>query len=156
MINLKRARVSSSDILSVYFSLTRSVIEYASVTYHSMLTAELSKKLESLQRMCIRVIYGWERPYEVILQEEKIELLETRRINRCLKFAQECLAHNEFRNWFPVEHEKGHNLRATKRFSMPHFNFKRYDNSPLNFMQRLLNESHAKEHNYEIVSRYSK
>ena len=156
MVNLKRAGVENRDILAVYFSIIRSVIEYASVTYHSMLTAEQSNALESLQRMCIRLIFGWKQSYESVRQEEHIELLKTRREEKCLTFANKCVSHPTFKNWFPLEHDKGHSLRAVPKYAVPCFNFLRYDRSPLNYMRRLLNGENAKDNVTPLIIRYQK
>ena len=156
LVNLKRAGVEPRDILAVYYSIIRSVIEYASVTYHSMLTAEQSNALESLQRMCVRLIFGWDRSYELVRQEEQIELLKARREEKCLAFANKCIDHPTFKNWFPLEHDKGHSLRAVPKYAMPRFNFYRYDKSPLNFMRRLLNGEESRENITPLVARYQR
>ena len=46
LINLKRAGVKNEDVLAIYKSLIRSVIDYGSVSYHSLLTAEQENDLE--------------------------------------------------------------------------------------------------------------
>ena len=155
LVNLRRAGVSNKDSLAVYYSLIRSVIEYASITYHSMLTAEQANSLESLQKMCVRIIFGWDQSYSEIRQQNDIELLEARRKKQCLKFAKECTESENFRDWFPLEPEKLHDLRVTNKYAIPKFNFYRYDNSPLNYMRRALNEDHARQANLPLTSRYT-
>ena len=146
--------MSEKDILAVYFSIIRSVIEYADVTYHSMLTKEQSNVLESLQRMCIRVIFGWNATYKDICSENNIESLEERRIIHCRKFAVKCTEHNVFKSWFPLNHNKPYELRAVEKYAIAKYNFNRFDKSPLNFMRRLLNEDNARELNLPLVNRY--
>lgn len=110
-----------------------------------MLTAEQKKELERLQRLCVRIIYGWGRDYKDLLQEKNLETLETRRENMCLNFAKKCLENEHFKSWFPLEHNKEHELRAVRKYALPNFNCLRYDKSPLNYMRRLLNEEHCRD-----------
>ena len=156
LINLKRAGVSNDDVLTIYKSIVRSVLDYASVTYNSLLTKEQEDELERLQRMCFRVIYGWEKPYSQLLQETAVTPLKERREELCLKFAEGCLEHDTFKSWFPLEPPKEHDLRATRKFAIPKFNCNRYDNSPLNYMRKLLNGKFARDQSQSIVNRYSK
>ena len=93
LINLKKAQVENSDVLAIYKSIVRSVLDYASVTYNSLLTKEQEEELERLQRKCIRVIYGWDKPYTELLQEASLKTLKERREDQCIKFAENCLQH---------------------------------------------------------------
>ena len=121
LINLKRAGVKEKDILTVYYSIIRSVIEYASVIYHSMLTKEQSNALESLQKMCVRVIFGWEESYErtynSIMSLYNIQSLHERRVLHCIKFAKKCTESDVFSSWFPLNHNKKHNLTVENNFN---------------------------------------
>jgi len=55
---LKRAEVSSDDLLYFYTVVIRPVFEYACVVWHHNLTASQSDKLESLQKRALRIIHG--------------------------------------------------------------------------------------------------
>ena len=106
--------------------------------------------------MCIRVIYGWDKPYTELLQEASLKTLKERREDQCIKFAENCLQHETFKSWLPLEPPKEHDLRVTRKFAIPKFNCNRYDNSPLNYMRRLLNQKFASDHSVQIINRYSK
>ena len=55
---LKRAATTSEDLLYHYQSVVRPVTEYACAVWHSSLTQEQTKQLESIQRRAMKLIYG--------------------------------------------------------------------------------------------------
>ena len=55
---LKRAAMSTVDLLRYYESVIRPVAEYACVVWHSSLTKDQSARLESIQRRALKLIYG--------------------------------------------------------------------------------------------------
>ena len=57
LINLKRAGVKEKDILDIYKSLIRSVLDYGSVSYHSLLTATQEGELETAENLCPAYIW---------------------------------------------------------------------------------------------------
>ena len=54
---LARAGISEADIVHVYCSIIRSVLEYACPVWHPGLTKAQSKEIERVQKRCLRVIY---------------------------------------------------------------------------------------------------
>ena len=83
---LVRAGISVNDVLSVYCSLIRSILEYACPVWHCGLTKGQSEEIEGVQRRCMRVLFP-ELSYSDSLQITGLELLCTRR---------ERLVHNLF------------------------------------------------------------
>jgi len=55
---LKRAAMSSDDLLYYHQSVVRPVTEYACVVWHTSLTQEHTKQLESIQKRAMKFIYG--------------------------------------------------------------------------------------------------
>jgi hypothetical protein len=55
---LKRAGISSDDLLYYYKSVIRPVTEYACFVWHSCLTKDQSAQLETIQRRAVRLIFG--------------------------------------------------------------------------------------------------
>ena len=72
--NLKKLGPPACDLLKIYFSLVRPVIEYAAPAYHSQLTADQSEMLERLHKLTLKVIYGWNYSYETILRLSLIHI----------------------------------------------------------------------------------
>jgi len=54
---LVRAGVLATDIVLVYKSIIRSVLEYACPVWHPGLSAKQSKDIEKIQKRCLRLIY---------------------------------------------------------------------------------------------------
>ena len=72
----------------------------------------------------------------------ELDTLKQRREQLCLSFALKCLKRPKFKKMFP-ENEKKHemNTRENEKFKV-HFAFtKRLQNSPIIYMQKLLNQN---------------
>ena len=57
LCQLVRCGFSHDDIVTVYCSLIRPVLEYASPVWHCGLTGVLSDEVESVQKRCMRIIF---------------------------------------------------------------------------------------------------
>ena len=55
---LKYAGIKTNDLLTIYKLYIRSVTEYCSVVFHTSLSQILCKKLENIQKTCLKVILG--------------------------------------------------------------------------------------------------
>ena len=55
---LKRSAVSVDDLYYFYVSAIRPVLEYACPVWHTSLTKEQTKQLESVQKRALRIIYN--------------------------------------------------------------------------------------------------
>jgi hypothetical protein len=75
---LKRAGISSHDILQVYYSIIRSVLEYACEIWHPGLNKCQTNQLEYIQKRIIKMIYP-NTPYDDAIIEHKIPTLAERR-----------------------------------------------------------------------------
>ena len=133
-----------NKLKNISCSVVRSVIEYSSVTYGPMLTKYQSKKLEDLQKRCLKTIYGYDKTYEDLLEESSLDTLERRRTNAVFKFAKKMASNPQFNHWFP----KNPN-RQSERTSKPYLEeiakSNRLYNSPLFTMRRVLNEEKKRE-----------
>ena len=58
LTKLKYVGVPTDDLLNIYILYVRSLLECCSVVWHSTLTVEQSKKLENVQKLCLKVILG--------------------------------------------------------------------------------------------------
>ena len=104
------------DLLKLYGSLVRSVIEYSSVTYHSMLTKFQSNQLENIQKRCLRCLFGWNKSYADLLAESGLPTLASRRETAVKKFAEKALDNPNYRHWF----SKNPSTRVnSQRYSKP-------------------------------------
>jgi len=79
---LKRAGLSTGDLVCFYTTVIRPVLEYASVVWHHGLTQAQADRLEALQKRALRIIYGqvlFGMPYQFMLIYAGIISLSQRR-----------------------------------------------------------------------------
>ena len=138
---LKYAGVSFEDLIEIYILFIRSVVEYCAVAFHSTLTQEQSRKLEKIQKTCLKVILGdMYIDYTSALEMCGLQTLSERRQARCLDFALKCIKHERNQRLFPLsEKSSKHYIRDKEIF---HVNFARtedYKKSTIPYCQRLLN-----------------
>jgi hypothetical protein len=81
---LLRAGVSSSDVLTVYCALIRSVLEYCAPVWHCGLTQSQTDEIESVQKRVLKLIYP-ELNYSDALFVSGLERLSLRRENQSIK-----------------------------------------------------------------------
>ena len=93
---LKRCGVLPADIVKVYCSLVRSVVEYASVVF-SNLPQYLVDALEKLQKRALKIIFP-NYSYEAALDPAYLEKLECRRVNICSSFVSKLTKSNPVYN----------------------------------------------------------
>ena len=74
-----------------------------------------------------------------------LETLKERRENLCIKFAQKCTENEKLKHWFPLKKVKGMKTRKQEKFKVFKASSKRYKNSAIPFMRRLLNKENLKK-----------
>ena len=137
---LKKARLPTKDITDLYCLVIRAGIEYCAATYHSLLTRDMSDRIEKLQAKSLKTIFGWNNSYEKVLQMSGLETLETRRQKIFENFAKKTAVNPRFADWFPPAADTGYNTRQLKPYHEEYARTERYKNSPLFAMRRRLNE----------------
>ena len=138
--HLKKAGVSQRDLVQIYYSMVRSVLEYASGAFHTLLTKEESDELERLQRMSLKTIFGHHLSYGEILQQNGIQTLEER---RSLAFDKLCikLANNpRYKEWLPEQEVCHYDLRRELVYREKFARTERLYKSPMYTIRRRLNE----------------
>ena len=145
---LKYVGVSIEDLLDIYVLFIRSCAEYCCVAFHSSLTVEQSNSLETIQKVCLRVILGENYvSYDAALEMTGLKTLYNRREERCLSFSLKCLKHPIHKKLFPVNPTVNGNadyLREREPFVVNFAHTNAYKISTIPYCQRLLN-SHFSE-----------
>ena len=121
----------------------RSKLDQSAVVWHSSLSMKDRNDLERVQKSALRVILGEKyTSYKHALDVMRIESLEMRRKNLCIKFAKQCLKNEKLKNMFP-RNRKGHSMekRSGEKFTVNKAFTERYKRSAIPSMQRLLNSS---------------
>ena len=140
MRRLKRNGMKGSDLLDIYRSSLRPVIEFASPVYGPMLSGELSEKVEGLQLRAAKIIYGTNVSYASVLRETELETLKERRDGALKKFAIKASKNPKYQHWFPLSDPPAHNTRYHKKYQEIKCRTSRMYNSPIYTMRRILNE----------------
>ena len=120
----------------------RSLLEQSCTVWNSGLTNENSEDLERVQKNALKIILQDEyKTYENALIILDLEKLNERREHLCLQFAKKCVGHDKMKHLFP-KNKKSHVMvtRFEEIHEVNHANTERLKNSPIVYMQRLLNE----------------
>ncbi len=130
---LKRAKVSPGDIVNIFVSLVRSVLEYACEVWHAGLTQEQSNVLEQVQRRALRIAYP-HLDYERALSAAGLSRLSERREIACRAFFQAMLApSHRLHHLIPERRTLAHDLRKKTVYPVPNLKFKRTRRSLVNY-----------------------
>ena len=81
---LKKCRLTDRQLILVYCSIIRSVLEYASPAWAG-LTQYLSNQIESIQKRALKIIFP-SLCYEDALKKSRLILLRQRREDACITF----------------------------------------------------------------------
>ena len=125
----------------VYQTKVRSILEFAAPVFHSSLTSDQSRQIESIQKKALAIILGNEyESYETALTKLSLERLDLRQTRLCYSFASKCSKSARHSAMFPLNNMSIHNTRHPKKYLEPSCNTSRYFNSSIPFMSRLLNK----------------
>ena len=98
--DLKKAGLSTDDLLRVYKTTIRPVVEYSSVIYHSMLSEERSEYIEKQQTQALKNIYSNDLSRRRLLELSGLPLLRTRREQAAIRFANKMAIAPRFSHHF--------------------------------------------------------
>ena len=141
LFKLRSAGIRGVLLYKLYCCYLRSIIEYCSVVYHSMLTGRQAWDLERLQRLAVRVCFGTDDETDVIMAANAIDTLEERRARRCDAFLRKAFFHPRFgTEWFPQRSDVRMTLRERRMVEETRATSNRRFNSPLAFLKRRAND----------------
>ena len=69
----KRSGLLKERLKDIYCAMNRSILEYSSNVYHSMINKSQSNELEKIQKRCLKIIYGYELDYDSLLEKSGLE-----------------------------------------------------------------------------------
>ena len=129
------------DLITVYIMYVRSILEQSCQVWHPMLTQENIEDLERVQKSALRIILQDKySTYEEALEKLMLSKLSVRREKLCVKFAKNCAKNELTADLFPLN-PAGANTRSKEKYHVNHANTDRYKDSPVPYLQRLLNEN---------------
>ena len=128
---LRRCGLSASNLLVVYLSLVRPLLEYACPIWHTMLPTYLSDKIERVQKRAFRIIYP-QVDYEDALKIAQCTRLDERHQVICGKTFQKIQdPDSKLNHLLPPFHADMHDreLRNDSHYWIPKCRTERYKNS---------------------------
>ena len=137
--HLKKNGFTNENLVLVYKSMIRPLVEYCSCVYHSLITLSDSLELDRLQMQALKTIFGWRLSYRSLLEKSGLERLCTRREAAFHLLAKEMSESIHYTELSPLNPERRPGLRTREKYKVYTANTNRYLNSPLNSMRHFLN-----------------
>ena len=123
------------------FTFIRSILEKSAVVWHSSLTKKNRQTLERVQKAAVKIILkNRYTNYKEGLNYLKMDNLDERRRQLCLKFAKNCLKIEKVKGMFTKKINL-HNMKTRKQnyFEERRIRTKRYQKSTIPYLTKLLN-----------------
>ncbi|XP_030853882.1 uncharacterized protein LOC100889248 [Strongylocentrotus purpuratus] len=135
---LKRFAMPTTDLLTVFTSYIRPILEYCCVVWHFSLTLHQENQLERIQKRALRTILaGGYESYQRALSACDLVSLKERREDLCRVFANKLF--KNFRHWLPESQSSNRQLRHSNRLRELKCRTQRYKNSAIPQIIKLLN-----------------
>ena len=133
---MKNLNLDENLILDTYVKEIRSILELAVPVWHSGLTVKQERDIERVQKTALRIILGDSfLNYEVACTLMAIEPLSMRRTQLCQKFSEK-----DVKKENSLFYKNPVNTRSDDRVIEPNCNFRRFRNSSIPYLSRLLNK----------------
>ena len=127
------------ELVNIYILFIRSMVEYACVVWHSLITGEDSTGIERVQKTALRLILRDQYfDYASALEVTGLDKLSERRTQLSLSFARKCLRNKKTANLFPLN-KKSVNTRPHEKYYVTPAHTERLAKSAIPYLQRLLN-----------------
>lgn len=124
LLQLKRAKVPELDLILLYITCIRSIIDYAIPVFYHTLPNYLKLELERLQKRAMAIIYpSLSQHYENICSRLFNDILDN--------------PSHILHNLLPSRHEPKYDLWNKRTFILPKTYTNRFGNSFINKMSRL-------------------
>jgi hypothetical protein len=128
---LRNSGVSAHDLLTIYISIIRSVLEYCCAAWNTSIPSYLSDKIERVQRRALRILYP-NMSYSATLATSSLPRLSDRRDTLCKKVLDKITVPSSRLNRLlpPTRVEShGRELRHSSYFSLFKCRTDRFKNS---------------------------
>ena len=140
---LKPLGANVGELLEVYNTQIRSILEFAVAAWNPGLTTVQVSQIERVQKCAFAIILGSNfSSYSNSLQTLDMKSLNERRKALCLNFAKKAVNHEKYSKWFCPNINQEEDTRSKKtNFKPVHARKSRFKKSPLSYLTRLLNEN---------------
>ena len=139
---LKRAKIHPKDLVKFYITCIRSILTYACQVFHFSLPDYLCTALEQIQKRALRIIYGYDTPYNDALEESGLLKLADYRLMLCDEFFAKVLANpqDQLFKMLPHNNQTVVSLRKVRKFDIATCNTNRFKQSFINSAARRYND----------------
>ena len=113
----RRAGLSTGDMLCIYTSIVRSILEYCAVVWHTNLPNYLSDAIENVQKRALYTIYG-SKDYSECLELSDLKPLWRRRDEQCRRLYDDMKApSHKLHNLLPTARDRHYDIRDFNPFN---------------------------------------
>ena len=128
------------DMITIYISYIRSIVEQSCTVWHSRLTQENTEDLERIQKSALKIILKDDYfTYEEALESTMLAKLSERREKLSIKFAKNCVKNDLTKDLFQLNTNGGTVSRNRETYKVTVANTDRLKDSAVPYLQRLLN-----------------
>ena len=129
LYQLKRAGIGQHDLVTIYVSVIRPVLEYACPVWHTNLNNHLTESIETVQKRALKCIYPGNE-YADILCLTNLPCLKERRDSLCKKYLQNIMETTHRLNYLlPCQRCNQYDVRRFTKYPLPEIRTNRYRNS---------------------------
>lgn len=126
---LKRNGVPVADLLTIFCTFIRPVLEYACQVWHTSLPSTLSDQIEHVQKRALKIVYP-HLSYSASLDQSRLTTLQERRENQCLSLYKSVLNHdNKLHELLPDPVNNKDHLRDPRKYPLFKCRTERFKNS---------------------------
>ena len=134
-----------SDLLDIYTTQIRSLLELAAPAWHGSISQEDRMDIERVQKSAFHIILG--QKYESYTNAVKtlgLGKLEARRNQLCLKFGKKAEKHIKHKHWFKLNDQTVNTRQEKYKYCDVKARLNRFKKSPISFLTNMLNEHYSK------------
>ena len=136
---LKPLGASTKELMEVYITQIRCLLEFAVAVWSPGLTKAQINQIERVQKCALAVILDY-LSYNHAIEVVGVKTRAERRQDLCLKFAEKALKHSKFSNWFAQNEPVNIVTRSKKTTLKPvQTRTNRFTKSPIAYLTDLLN-----------------
>ena len=129
LYQLKRAGINQSDLVSVFLSIVRPVLEYACPVWHINLPTYLSDSIELIQKRAMKSIYPGQSYADVLQRMGLLTLNERRELLCKLYFNKIKISSHKLNHLLPEIRNIEYDIRQCNVYPLPRTRTNRYRNS---------------------------
>ena len=126
---LKGAGIGQHDLVTIYVSVIRPVLEHACPVWYTNLNRHLTESIETVQKRALKCIYPGNE-YADILFLTNLQCLKERRDSLCKKYFQKIMETTHRLNYLLLRQRYNkYGVRTFNKYPLPEIRTNIYDNS---------------------------